>query len=192
MDDYSIYVYLNIILICSFIGFIMENVWLIFRYGYFDNRNMNIPFLLGYGLAVVAIYKLIGIPKEMPDIKYFATVFLLVSAGEILLGKTVEKVCHIYYWDYSKLPLHLTRYTSLFTSIGFALAISIFMRNCFPKIAYYLSANESVTFEKSGMLGCIVIFLDYVYSFGKMAKEKRLNQKWRVDVMGDKELRERA
>ncbi len=192
MDDYSIYVYLNIILICSCIGFIMENVWLIFRYGYFDNRNMNLPFLLGYGLAVVLIYKLIGIPGEFPDIKYFVTVFLLVSAGEILLGKTVEKVCHIYYWDYSNLPLHLTRYTSLFTSVGFALIITSFMRYCFPKIVSYLSVNEDITFQKAGMIGCAALFLDFVYSFAKMAKEKSLYQKWRVEVTGEKTLRERA
>lgn len=52
MKAYSIYVWLIIIIICSFIGWIIENLWIMLRFGYFDNRNMFLPFLLGYGMAI--------------------------------------------------------------------------------------------------------------------------------------------
>ncbi len=184
MEEFSIYTYLNIILICSLIGFVTENIWLIFRYGYFDNRNMNLPFLLGYGVSFVLLYKLIGLPEEMPDIKYFMSVMFIVSAGEIILGTLVEKVCHIHYWDYSSLPFHLTRYTSLFTSIGFAVAVTLFMRECFPRIAFYLSENETVMMKFVGIIGNIVLFLDFLYSFKKMYEQKSLYKKWRINVGG--------
>ena len=37
----------------SLLGFLTENTWMLIRSGFIDNRNMNLPFLLGYGLAVV-------------------------------------------------------------------------------------------------------------------------------------------
>ena len=142
MGKYTIYTWLVIIIICSFIGFIIENLWLGIRYGYFDNRNMNLPFLLGYGVAAVVFFFALGIPGEVPDVKYFLCAFSMVSVGEILLGVIVEKTCGIHYWDYSNLPFHLTRYTSLFTSLGFAYIITKFMRHCFPVIAVFLEKHN--------------------------------------------------
>lgn len=40
----------------SFLGFIVENVWLAATKGYINNRNMNAPFLLGYGLLVISLF----------------------------------------------------------------------------------------------------------------------------------------
>ena len=80
----------------SLLGFLTENTWMLVRSGFIDNRNMNLPFLLGYGLAVVGMYLLIGTPKKGHFVLYFTLVFLFVSLGEILLGFTVEKVCGFY------------------------------------------------------------------------------------------------
>ena len=125
------------VIILSFIGFCFEDIWMIFRHGILDNRNMYLPFLLGYGLFVVALYYIIGTPnkifskvklkKPWSIIIYFSVCFLLVSVGELLLGLFVEKTGGYSYWDYSTIPLHITKYTSIPTSIGFALIITIFM-----------------------------------------------------------------
>lgn len=37
--------------VVSFLGFVVENIWLAMTKGYINNRNMNAPFLQGYGLA---------------------------------------------------------------------------------------------------------------------------------------------
>ncbi len=127
----------------SFLGFILENIWLALTKGYIDNRNMNLPFLLGYGLAVVALYLAFGIPSEfsflLPEeaetwrrvVIYFLCVMLCVSVGEILLGTATEKLCRIEYWNYSWILLHITKYTSLPTSTGFAALVTFFMEHCF-------------------------------------------------------------
>lgn len=192
MGEISIYTYLDIILICSGIGFVIENIWLVLRYGYFDNRNMNLPFLLGYGMAVVAIYMLLGTPKNMPDIKYYIIVLILVSAGELILGILVEKICNIHYWDYSSLPFHLTRYTSLFTSMGFAEIITVFMRFCFPQLVMYLSANDTVVMKFVGIVGVIALIFDFLYSFIRMKRTKNHYTKWRVNLIGENLYREKT
>lgn len=66
---YSLATYLLTITIISFLGFCVENVWLAFTQKCIDNRNMSLPFLLGYGLAVVGIYFIFrtlknGFPKS--------------------------------------------------------------------------------------------------------------------------------
>ena len=39
--------------VVSFLGFVVENIWLAMTKGYINNRNMNAPFLLGYGLLIL-------------------------------------------------------------------------------------------------------------------------------------------
>ena len=95
--------------------------------GYINNRNMHAPFLIGYGMLILAIYFVLGTPdkvilfrkyeKKTTKVKsyllYFALAFVVVCVAEIILGTIVEKVCHINYWNYSWLPLHITKYTSV-------------------------------------------------------------------------------
>ena len=94
----------------------------------------NTPFLLGYGLAVVGMYYVIGTPHDMRFlcifpiegsrsyvlICYAVTTGLLVSLGEMLLGTLTEKISGVVWWNYTWIPLHVTKYTSVPTSIGFA------------------------------------------------------------------------
>ncbi len=182
MEEYSVFTWASIIVICSFIGFVIENVWIGIRYGYFDNRNMYLPFLLGDGIAVVLFYSILGLPEKYPDIKYFSSVFVLVSLGEIILGYVVEKVCGIYYWDYSGLPFHLTRYTSLFTSAGFAAMITVFMRSVFPFIVKMLSLIEAFPFRYAGVIFAGLLIVDYFASFYQMRKRKDFHLRWKVEL----------
>ncbi|MCR4924345.1 MAG: putative ABC transporter permease [Lachnospiraceae bacterium] len=181
-NELSFYVWIMIIIVCSFIGFVVENLWLTFRYGFMDNRNMNLPFLLGYGLAILFIYHVIGTPENKPDFKYFISVFLIVSLGEILLGHLVEEICGIYYWDYSSLPLHLTRYTDFFTSTGFALLITKFMRNVFPVIVDIINAIDSGFLHLLAMFGITALIIDYLISFTYMYKNRDFYRKWRFET----------
>ena len=107
---YTLEQLLAMVIVVSFLGFCLENVWILFRHGFIDNRNMRLPFLTGYGLTVLGFYELADIPTEENQREYFAFAFLIVSAGEIAMGKVTEWAMHIYYWDYSSIPLHITRY----------------------------------------------------------------------------------
>ena len=134
---YDIYSLGIMVAVISFLGFSLENLWLSLTKGFIDNRNMNAPFLMGYGLLVVGMYLLLGTPENMALAEmvpvdrskgekffvYFLCAFAVVTVGELILGHLMEKICGIQYWNYNWIPLHITQYTSIPTSIGFAAII---------------------------------------------------------------------
>lgn len=185
-----------LVIIVSFIGFVVEDIWLALTKGYVNNRNMNLPFLIGYGLAIVAIYMLFGIPSEMKFLNrfpvkasrlakfllYFVCVMLCISIGEIILGMVTEELCHIEYWNYSLIPLHITKYTSVPTSMGFAVMVTLFMEKAFPLLMDKLNGMDV-------RVVCIVVCLllaimaaDFIMSYGHMVRTNNFNEKWRITL----------
>ena len=144
--------------IISFLGFVVENVWLAITKGYMNNRNMNAPFLLGYGLVVLFLYFVLGTPanpvkwgllrktysKKIQYIVYFLCSFVVVCIGEIILGTIVEWLCGFEYWNYSNIPMHITKYTSIPTSTGFATMITFFMGECFTPLMNWITRLHSI------------------------------------------------
>ncbi len=192
--DYGLGSVLIMTAFISFLGFLLENIWLTARKGYMDNRNMHAPFLLGYGAAVMGFYFVLGTPSELrlfgtPSVSgpksqfaaYCILTFVLVSVGEIILGKTVEKVCHIVLWDYTKIPLHITRYTSVPTSIGFTIVIVTFMDCFFERIMNALSQTEPVRTLIFGIILMTVMTLDFLYSAVKMIRTRKMIITWEID-----------
>ncbi|MCM1059039.1 MAG: putative ABC transporter permease [Eubacterium sp.] len=178
----------------SFLGFLLENIWLTARKGYMDNRNMYAPFLLGYGIAVMGFYTVLGTPgnlrifgapsesgEKSQFAAYFILTFILVSAGEIILGKTVEKITHIVLWDYTKIPLHITRYTSVPTSFGFTVVIVVFMDCFFERIMNALSRMEPVRVTVFGIILMTVTVLDFLHSAVKMTRTHKMFVTWEID-----------
>lgn len=181
----------------SFLGFVIENVWLAFTKGYIDNRNMTFPFLLGYGLAVIGIFLFFGTPEKLAlfgrrifkrtkkrqrYIIYLMIMFIVVCAGEIILGKLVERICGFEYWNYSALPLHITKYTSVFTSLGFAAAITFFMGYCFYPLLEIFSTVPAGISERLSRLLSVVMVSDMIYSFSKMYRTRQLNVRWKKQI----------
>ena len=181
-NNYSLIDYLAMICFISFLGFCQENIWMMLRKGYIDNRNMNLPFLLGYGVLVTSIYFIMGVPESNHIGIYYVITFVVVSVGEILLGKIVERLCGIYYWDYTALPFHITRYTSVFTSIGFSFIITGFMGKLFIPIMDILHGEMNLN---RSIVVCIImslLIIDFIYSFGYMIKHKNFYNKWKKEI----------
>lgn len=188
-DEYRL---MLLAVVISFMGFITENVWLLITKGYIDNRSMLFPFLSGYGILVVGFYLLFGTPLEMrfdlagnraaSEFVYYLLAFFTVSIGEILLGTFTEKTMGIIYWDYSWIPFHVTRYTSLPTSMGFALFIVVFMKYLFPHIMDRIALVPANLLGPAAMILFAVICLDTLHSFGVMYKDHSFYSLWRVDL----------
>ena len=198
MKTTSIFAWCMVAVFVSFLGFIVENCWLALTKGYMDNRNMCLPFLLGYGLAIVVLYLLFGTPEAMcicgwkvpirnKKIKvflYYVCMIVCVSVGEILLGTFVEKVCHFSWWDYSSLPLHITKYTSVPTSMMFAFLITFFMdRFMMPLYGYFRSWDYSVLSTAAPVLS-VLMSADFVYNAYKMYQTQGMVRRWKVHVKG--------
>ena len=185
-----------IVVLVSFLGFITENIFIFIRFGFVDNRNMTLPFLLGYGLAILLIYLLFGTPqkprfftKEL-TIKnkfismsyYFIICFLSVSIGELILGHMVEWICNIKWWNYSNIPLNITRYTSVPTSTAFSLFITLFMRYLFsPLLSKFSKIPPKIIF----ILTVTLIFLlsiDFIHSGIYMLINKHTLDLWKIEI----------
>lgn len=189
---YNFYEMGIMIALVSFLGFAVENIWLSVTKGFMDNRNMNLPFLLGYGLALAAIYYAFGIPSESATFSrlpgraglflYFLVMMLCVSVGEIVLGKTTERLCGIEYWNYSWLPLHLTKYTSVPTSAGFAAMITLFMEHCFQPLMEAISRLDDSSLRIASPILLAVLTFDYLYCYGRMMKQQSFYEKWKRPV----------
>lgn len=197
--------YIIVIVAVSILGFVTENIWIGMRFGYFDNRGMMLPGLLGYGIAMVGMFLILGTP-DAPQFLWYKLSFekrgygviyyvmmaaVLVSIGEIILGNLVERFCQIEWWNYLTLPLHIGKYTSVFTSLGFGMLITIFMDFIFPEIfKWSLSVNSlSVSIAVTGMLALLIA--DFIYAAKYMIQNKKINKIWKVD-MRDKCIENRS
>ncbi len=179
----------------SFIGYWFENVFVALTDGYMDNRNMMLPFLLGYGLGMVAIYLVFGTPREpkLGKIKlccsntflgvlyYFAVVFVCVSVGELLLGNFVEAFFNITWWDYSFIPLHFTKFTSVPTSIGFTVLIMGIIHFFFERLYFaFVKINKKLLYTLA-IVFMILMTMDFVISGFRMYTTQNFVRIWRID-----------
>ena len=189
------YALILVVITVSFFGFCIENIFMSFRWGHMDNRNSVLPFILGYGLSMLGIYLLFGTPLSPKfftnplalngelarGIYYFAIAFLCVSIGEIVIGQITEWVCGVVWWNYSTIPLHLTKYTSVPTSIGFALIITIFMKYGFYPLWSLFSKMKYQTLVFISISLLIVITLDTLNSMLYMLSHRSMLNLWRVE-----------
>ncbi|MDD5863852.1 MAG: putative ABC transporter permease [Firmicutes bacterium] len=192
----EVYALTMVMAVVSFLGFSVENVWLALTKGYMDNRNMCFPFLIGYGMAIVAIYLLFGTPSDMHilgwrvPIKskwlrralYFTLMVVCVCLGEIVLGTAVEKICHFYWWDYSRLPLHITRYTSLPTSAGFGMLILVFMDRFFLPLYRWFLSWEPRRLKRAAVALAMLMLGDYLYNALLMYVKEGGTQRWKWSI----------
>lgn len=182
--------------VISFLGFIVENIWLAITKGYINNRNMNAPFLLGYGLLVICLFFVLGTPENMTQwgifkkirtqwiryMMYFICSLVAVSIGEILLGTIVERLCGIEYWNYAYLPMHVTKYTSVPTSIGFASMITFFMGKCFTPLMNLIGRLDFLGLRALSIILMAVMVLDFFDSFCHMIMSKDFYLKWQIEI----------
>ena len=95
---YDIYSLGIMVAVISFLGFCLENLWLAATKGFIDNRNMHLPFLMGYGVLVVGMYLILGTPEHMAltgliyvngtkaqkFLIYFLCSMVIVTVGELV------------------------------------------------------------------------------------------------------------
>lgn len=192
---YSLGAVFVMIAFVSFLGFALENIWLAARKKYIDNRNMHAPFLLGYGIAITGFYFILGTPSDLRLLgrpsesspaaqfaAYFIFTFVLVSIGEMLLGTIIEKSCGLVWWDYTSIPLHITKYTSIPTSLGFSTAIVTFMDCFYEPVMNRLMKCSPDKLLAYGILLMAVMTVDFVLSMYRMKTTGKLMVTWKLDL----------
>ena len=192
--EYNIYAIGIMTAIVSFLGFVVENIWLAISKGYINNRNMNTPFLLGYGLLIMFMYFTIGTPGKLAEWKifkkaktkfakymvYFLCAMLIVSISEIVLGVVVEELCGFEYWNYSNIPLHITKYTSVPTSMAFATMITFVMGKLFNPIMNWIVQVDCTWIRVLSIILIIIMASDFIISFYHMIHNRNFYLKWKI------------
>ncbi len=191
-SSYDFYELSLMTVFASFIGFLLENCWLAVTKGYVDNRNMNLPFLLGYGLVIVFFYIFVGTPDSMKITKwlglslsekdsfilYFLLSAVLVSVGELMLGTFVEHKFGFEYWNYTRIPMHIMKYTSVPTSLCFGMAITLFMKYGFDAVMSCFRRLPVMCVKVAGTVLMVLLVADFIMSFSTMYRSHSLYIKW--------------
>ncbi len=186
---------LYIVLIVSFLGFWVENIWLSLYLGFMDNRNMHLPALLGYGLGVAAIIAMFGTPQQPHFFRrplklssrfwqtavFYLFACLSVMVGEIALGTLVEKISGIIWWEYTALPLHITKYTCVPTTLAFGALITFFMGHLFPPVYRYFCRKQSKALTAVAWVLLGILAVDLVLSILQMCLTGDFVSVWRID-----------
>ena len=179
---FGVNVYALILSACivAFAGFVIENVFRLFCIGVIDDRHRLFPFIAEYGIAYFAIFLLFGTPKNMriftkkititatnkktaaflQTALYFLIVFLCIGLGEITVGLTVEKTMGIKGWNFSNIPLHITRYTSIPTDFAYTSAFTVFMHLFFDNMIDALSEISPKVLKILAIVLTTAILLD--------------------------------
>lgn len=183
-----------VIVVASFIGFVIENTFLAVKFGYVDNRGMVFPFLFGYGAAIVGIYLIFGLPSDPlffghplkntknKDLKYILAIMISVCVGEASLGYLVEYTTGMQWWSYNDIPFHIGQYTSIPTSVGFALIIYLFMKNAYTPICEFAVKMEAHHHAKIIIVLLIIIIIDFFFSMNYVAKHGYMIEVWHREV----------
>ena len=116
--------YLNVFLINSFIGFLLETGLKFFFFHDMNNGILYGPWIPVYGFGAViigfiskSIFHRLKISKFWKTVLLFTCAFFLLSFLEWVAGIVIEKFCHKVFWNYSNQKYNLGPYISLGMSL---------------------------------------------------------------------------
>ncbi len=195
------YTYTQIIymfLVIGFLGFVLENIFRAFTVGVLDSRHMLLPFQFFYGAGVLIIRYAIGTPcrprffhkqSEPAENKkqcalrvvlWFLFVFFVLSVGEIIVGEIGEKCFGVHIWDYSDIPLHVTQYTSVPTSLALSALLTFFMGVLFEPIMRLLAKIRGKTAAVLGSVLAAAVVVDQIVAVVYCAVTGNLPVYWSI------------
>lgn len=117
MSVYRISQWIMIFFIYSFFGWIWESVYKSIRQKKWINRGyLNGPWLPIYGFGALMIL-FVTLPFKHHQFLIFTLGMIVASAFELIVGCGMERLFHVRYWDYSKMPYNIRGYISLPVSL---------------------------------------------------------------------------
>ncbi len=167
-------------IVFAFFGFCAENIGRMAVQHIFDCRHQILPFLFAYGIALLAVYVFMGTPDELrffnirifkektplkrvlSHVIYFAVIFVFILGGEIAVGTIYEEFAGVILWDYSNIPTHITRYTSIITTLLYGGGVYLLMAFAFkPMMRLITKMGTKAATIVDCTLG-IAIVLDFI------------------------------
>ena len=161
----SIWRILAYFIIYSILGFIIETLFGLAKYGTIESRKSFIygPFCAIYGLGAVCMI----LPLQFYKKKYnslFLSGCVLGSIIEYLVSFIGEKLLNVKWWDYSSVPLNLNGRICLLYSVFWGILALYLMISLNPKIDKLLdwikSKISSKLLKSIIIISCIFLLFD--------------------------------
>ena len=168
-------------IVVAFAGWIGENAFKLAVSGKFDSRFHVLPFISPYILIPFAFHIALGKADDLrlfgkkifreqtkksiilSNIFSFLIICTFVFLGEFAVGNAWEYLFGVKLWNYNKLPLHLTQYTSIVSTLGFGTAVYLIFKFLYSPVLNLLRKRVSY---KGAKWICLIlgtlIFIDFV------------------------------
>lgn len=126
--------YINLFLLSSVLGFVMETTLKTFFFHSMNNGIMYGPWIPVYGLGAVVImlvsrtvHRKVSKSKFFQNVVIFFVVSILLTILEFIGGTLIEIFFHEVFWDYSKLKFNFGNYIALEISLLWGVCSLIFI-----------------------------------------------------------------
>lgn len=114
--------YTFLFFLASFAGYLWEVLIYFIQEGIFRNRGFFYgPWLPVYGVGAMVILLFLRRIHHRPFLCFFLSA-AIGTGVELLIGRMLDTLWDLRYWDYSGQPLNLNGYICLTSAVGFGLA----------------------------------------------------------------------
>ena len=133
----------KLLLICfvgSFAGVVMETIWCLVRYGFYESRAGLVygPFNLLYGAGAVLLTLALYQYRNRGPVWSFLGGFLVGSALEYICSWGQEALLGSRSWDYSAMPLNINGRICLMYSFFWGLLGVMWIKDLYPRMAKWI------------------------------------------------------
>ncbi len=194
------FVYLYLFgIIMAFVGWVAENTVKLISSGTIDCRFQLLPFIWVYALIPFAFQIVLGNPdnltvfgkqvfkrhtvytKLISNLTTVAVILAAVFVGELLVGGLWEIAFGVKLWDYSQLPLQVTRYAGVIPTLGYGGGAYLIFKFVYtPLIDFF---RKKVSHKVALIICCtlgVLIALDTVFMCVHIAVTHRAPMYWSV------------
>ena len=162
---YSLSTWLFFFYFYCFLGWIWETCYVSVLNGKWVNRGfMHGPFLPIYGFGAIGV--LIATLQYREDaVAVFFVGMITATVLEYCTGAAMERIFHVRYWDYSKLPFNINGHVCLLASLAwgmFSVILTVYGHN--PVERFALNVNSNIL-ELIVLVLTAYIAVDFTNSF---------------------------
>ena len=170
-------------LVYAHIGYWVENLFRLVSKGVLDSRNQLLPFLFCYTIAMWAMYLALGTTNHP---RFFS--HRVLEGNTRRVGSIFEQVSGISLWDYSGIPLHVTKYTSIPTCTAMSLGVAVIMGNFFEGLMKKIQRIPyRTTVQLDYVLGTLIL-ADWLIMMVSINVFKKAPAYWSVQLLSFKDL----
>lgn len=165
----------------SFLGWAMETVWCSYLAGHFWNRGfLHLPFCTIYGFGVLAIYILLGTPKEgglllkkcktgvWRWVAYYFMAALIPTVAELITGAFFDRVLGVELWSYAAYKYNLWGYVSLEISVMWGFMATAMMAWVFLPLKKKVDSVPGKVRMVTTVILSVAVCVDWIICFASV------------------------